>query len=208
MMLTIPATFDPGSFHVISTESNSIPRTVPFVPTPKDFLCIGQSQPKAAPTGGIWVALMFYSRVKFKLMFMVNLSFSLLASCSDTQICLSGGRGQQSGVGYLRSGLLATVFAFTTISYSYVQRGMPWVNAVNADLAILDSKPGSGNFVCGNRPFSVCHQCLFSDLHLVGDQQKQLILNKNFQDSRCNAIILTFSTSEMFVRKPLSRECL
>ena len=117
-------------------------------------------------------------------------------------------RRQRATIGGRVSVVRPSGYRFRIYHNSYVQRSMPWVNAVNADLAILDSKPGSGNFVCGNRPFSVCHQCLFSDLYLVGDQQKQLILHQNFQDSQCNAIILTFSTSEMFARKPLSRECL
>ena len=52
IMLTIPVTFDSGSFHVISNKSNSIPSTVPFVPTSKDFSRIGQSLPKAAPVVG------------------------------------------------------------------------------------------------------------------------------------------------------------
>ena len=59
IMLTIPVTFDSGSFHVISNKSNSIPSTVPFVPTPKDFSRIGQSAAKGSPS--CWQTLTYLS---------------------------------------------------------------------------------------------------------------------------------------------------
>ena len=46
----IPTAFALGSFHVKFSESKSIPRTVPLVPTPKDFSREGQSAANGKPT--------------------------------------------------------------------------------------------------------------------------------------------------------------